>query len=118
MISQPVLPVVTPDNRILGTVQISPRVFTGDESEVEYNGTIYQVSKTSFVRPDGSVAEYMAVQVSASEERVQAHRQIKGFVPIDQAFHLNIWIQVANIVQDPDRSRSAVEAFFKAPFSI
>lgn len=113
MILQPVLPVMTPDNRILGVVRIVPTVFLGTETSVVSDGNNYQVQKTTYKRADGVVVEFLSIPVSFTEERQEAHQHIRGFVGISDVFYNNNWIQIANITQSPERSRSHVEAFLQ-----
>ena len=113
MIQQPVLPVITPDNRILGTIRIVPTVFVGNETTVSTNGVVFVIQKHRFSRADGVTVEFMVIPITFTEERQMAYQHLKGFVPINEVFFNNSWIQVANITQSPDRSRSRVEEFLQ-----
>lgn len=115
MIQQPMLPVVTDDNRILGTVRIVPTLYTGDETSVELLGVAYAARRVLYKRGDGVTVEFLGLSVTPTEERQGYHQHIPNFVDVSKVFHLDSWIYPPNIVQSPGRSQSALESLLGQP---
>lgn len=104
---------MTPDFRILGTVQLgAPKTFVGNETTETVSAKVLPVAKRNYNRVRDNVAvEFMYIPVTDAQEKNSEHYTFPSFTDVSTSTPMGIWTTTGAEIIPANRSLSALQSF-------
>lgn len=107
--TQTILPVITEDQRVLGTLTLDgATAFTGSETTVVVSTKTISIRREQYIREQDLVkVDFMAATITPAQERSGFHTTLVTFIPVFGLVGLDTWKMTGSNIIEPGYSSNS-----------